>query len=432
MTKKPSLAIISTYDELCGIAGYTKALVPQLEKDFDVEVFDLDQFLFRHETFRVQKLADREIEKMCEKIAKFDCVNIQLEHGTFGRRPQDIYRRIRKLIKASKSICITFHTILPSEPLNMRQLANTMLRRGPFAAWRDLISHRRNTLLDSRIYNAIATAQKKKHTSVVVHTRRDMRMLKLVHNITNVYDHPLAFVESNNSLKILSESSRENFPQLAALPKDAVVLGCFGFIGRYKGIDTAIKALRLCPANYHIAIFGGLHPNEIKKGQPLDPFIAELLGRIQPEKKWISAEPGQMNLTISAKEMIEMAELHHPDDLSNRVHFIGALSDTDFPKAMAVCDTVLMPYMEVGQSSSGPMSIAVDLRKHIIAARTKAFMQFSRYHPNRFSMFEVGNYLELSQLIRSQVKSGGTTFDIPAYNTETNARVYKTALEGAP
>lgn len=42
-TRRPRLAIVSTYDQLCGIAAYTKALVPQLESEFDIEVFDLDQ-----------------------------------------------------------------------------------------------------------------------------------------------------------------------------------------------------------------------------------------------------------------------------------------------------------------------------------------------------------------------------------------------------
>lgn len=32
------LAIVSTYDDLCGIAGYTKALVRQLQQDYEVTV----------------------------------------------------------------------------------------------------------------------------------------------------------------------------------------------------------------------------------------------------------------------------------------------------------------------------------------------------------------------------------------------------------
>src|SRR5215467_14155939 len=37
-------ALISTYDELCGIGAYTRSLEKQLSDFFDVTVFDLDQY----------------------------------------------------------------------------------------------------------------------------------------------------------------------------------------------------------------------------------------------------------------------------------------------------------------------------------------------------------------------------------------------------
>ena len=38
--RKPKLAVISTYDELCGIAAYTVYLKKQLDEHFDVTVFE--------------------------------------------------------------------------------------------------------------------------------------------------------------------------------------------------------------------------------------------------------------------------------------------------------------------------------------------------------------------------------------------------------
>jgi hypothetical protein len=38
---KPTLAVISTFDDLCGIAGYTKPIVGLLAGPFDITVFDL-------------------------------------------------------------------------------------------------------------------------------------------------------------------------------------------------------------------------------------------------------------------------------------------------------------------------------------------------------------------------------------------------------
>ena len=53
---------------------------------------------------------------------------------------------------------------------------------------------------------------------------------------------------------------------LDALPADAVLIGVFGFINEYKGIGTAIQALQHLPKNHHLLIFGGVHPQEIARG----------------------------------------------------------------------------------------------------------------------------------------------------------------------
>ena len=60
---------------------------------------------------------------------------------------------------------------------------------------------------------------------------------------------------------------------LDAVPKESKLIGVFGFLGRYKGFDTAVRALHHLPKDYHLVIFGGVHPNEIKPQQPIDPVV---------------------------------------------------------------------------------------------------------------------------------------------------------------
>ena len=72
--------------------------------------------------------------------------------------------------------------------------------------------------------------------------------------------------------------------------------------------------------------------------------------------------------------------IEHPKDLSDRIHFLGAQSDADFLRRMAICDAVVFPYLEVGQSSSGPISQALELGCRVIASRTHTFLQLGRYH----------------------------------------------------
>src|SRR2546430_6181165 len=76
---------------------------------------------------------------------------------------------------------------------------------------------------------------------------------------------------------------------------------------------------------------------------------------------------------------------------------MGALGEDDFLGGMAICDAVVFPYLEVGQSSSGPISQALELGCRIIASRTYTFMEFAEYHPNAVEFFDIGNHLELAE-----------------------------------
>lgn len=428
---KPTLAIVSTYDELCGIAGYTKALIPILSQYFTITVFDLDQFVFKHPSRTIQRLADKEIARICKSIKLFDCVNIQLEHGTFGNSAKTIFRRLSSVICSCKNICVTFHTIFPSEKFTLIDFFGNFKKNGFSAALGAYKSHKRSEILGDGFFNLLKKQQSKRNLSVIVHTGRDAKMLKIVYKLENIYDHPLSYFKSSQVDSIYEDLPSHKFSQLKSVSNDAVILGCFGFLSSYKGINTAIKAVNLLPKNYHLAIFGGVHPSSIRKNQLIDPFVAELLEEISPGKKILDAfniTGINLSLKVSNQELLDLAEQVHPSDLSSRVHFMGSLSDEDFPIAIASCDTVLLPYVEVGQSSSGPMSLAVDLRRHIIAGRTKAFIQYSRYHKSRYKMFDVGNFLELSQLILAESVKSPMLYPPPLFDGETNQVTYVKAL----
>src|SRR5580698_3262046 len=107
-TQRKRLAIVSTHNQLCGIAAYTAALERQLADVFDLTVFDLDQYLLRNQHHRVQALGDRHIKEICRQIATFDAVNLQLEFGTLGQSTKDIYRRFSWLVAAAPRLSVTF------------------------------------------------------------------------------------------------------------------------------------------------------------------------------------------------------------------------------------------------------------------------------------------------------------------------------------
>lgn len=433
-SKKPRLAVISTYDELCGIASYARAIVRQLSPYFDITVFDLDQYVFRHSSRRIRKMANKEIERICKEIRGFDCVNIQLEHGIFGKSKRDSYKRICRLIAASPALCITFHTVFESEEADWKTVRYLLRRLDIRQAYAEAIGSRiDNALLGKGIYNAIRRAQWTKKVSVVVHTRRESRTMRLIERIKNVYDHPLAYYSPAEAQSYETTVKRSDFPLLKTCGDNTVLLGCFGFTGSYKGIDTALRALQLLPDNYHLAIFGGVHPEAIQRGVALDPYIAELLKLISPGRRWLDDVYGEagkaLNLNASVDDLLRLANMPHNRDISSRAHFMGPMTDDQFPQAMAVCDAVLLPYLEVGQSASGPMSMAVNLGRPVIATRTKAFLQFSRYYPGRVELFDIGNYLQLSQIIRAEAfdRRGQIPVD-PDLGTTSNITTYRHAL----
>ena len=208
----------------------------------------------------------------------------------------------------------------------------------------------------------------------------------------------------------------------------------FGFIGRYKGFDTVIRALHHLPHDHHLLIFGGIHPNEIKPHQPIDPVVSSLFdaGYVDTNvAERIRADPAPGTPTVSVAVDGSMRDLliEHPKDLSQRIHFLGATGDDDFLAGMAICDAVVFPYLEVGQSSSGPISQALELGCRVIASRTHTFLQFGKYHKEMIEYFDIGNHLELAARILARPQYDPRARRL-AFNVDTNKAIYRAANGG--
>jgi hypothetical protein len=178
-------------------------------------------------------------------------------------------------------------------------------------------------------------------------------------------------------------------------------------------------------------IFGGIHPNEIKPHQPIDPTVSALFdaGFVDTslaERIRGTAAAGAPTVSVAVDGSMRDLLIQHPKDLSRRVHFLGAASDADFLRGMVICDAVVFPYLEVGQSSSGPISQALELGCRVIASRTHTFLQFGQYHKEMIEYFDIGNHLELAARIaaRPQYDAGARRL---AYNVHTNRAVYLAA-----
>jgi glycosyltransferase involved in cell wall biosynthesis len=432
--KRPKLAIVSTYGELCGIAAYTHFLRAQLEHDFDVEILPLDQSLLRLTNPRVRRVATKHIESIAARLPEFDFVNLQLEHGTFGSCPADVLRHLGILIDAARAVSVTFHSVPQQEGSPLSALA-PLRRLKVLDTVRSVQAWRNTWTLSQRIPAMMSAKQAEKPLSVIVHTRRDRTLMQHAFGLNNVYDHPLAFLDGKTVEDVRATARREEFPGLSEIGDDAVLIGVFGFISRYKNVGMVLRALRLLPKNYHVLLFGAVHPQEITKFSPINRYLSEVLTesgigisgleRLRDRNK---DDPLNIMLDADAVKLLEpeLGELH------GRVHFMGAMDDPAFLRGMSICDSVVLPYLEVGQTSSGPIAQALEIGARVIASRNHAFLEFSRYHPGAIEFFDIGNYLELAQRISSSppAKRAGR----PKFNTDTNREVYLRAntLHHAP
>lgn len=431
------LALISTYDELCGIAAYTRALERQLSRDFDITVFDLNQYLLRHADGRVRRFADRHIGEICRALHGYDMVNLQLEYGTLGRRTNDITRRLARIVEAAPRLSVTFHSVLRAEPFDRLSFARDLLRLDLTRAAARSAAQRRHRLLSAGVALRLRRAQCQKPVSVIVHNRRDALQMKYVHGLRHVFDHPLAFLGENEARTVRNAASRARFALLDPLPSAAKLVGVFGFLGPYKSFDTAVKAMHHLPPDHHLLIFGSVHPNEITQRRAVDPVVAGLFeaGYVDatvPERLIAHWREGGPALSVAIDGGMRELLIGHPKDLSNRIHFLGPTSDEDFLCGMAICDVAVFPYMEVGQSASGPIAQALELGCRVIASRTHTFLQFGRYHPNRIEYFDVGNHLELAARIQARPQFAADATPL-AFTVETNRATYRAAnfLDGA-
>ena len=352
---KNSLVIISSYSELCGNASYTKALVDEFSKIYNIEVIGLDTSLH--------------VKEICEKIKKFDYVNIQFEAGLFSEIPQVVLKRFQLLLSHCKKAVVTMHRydVLHKKP-TFKSLLKAVIRRRVFSYFGQLNwarVHNNNATLCSDIVKIC----KKNNFPIIVHTPRDAQLMRVAYQYPHIYDHPLCFFGQDRILELKKRVARDDFCQYYNLPPEKTYLGVFGFIGEYKGYETVIQALQYLPENYELLIFGSQHPHMIVIEEKINPYIKSLLDLIVDKK------------------------------LTSRVRFFGSPNDDQFLSALVNCDYNIVPYLEVTQGGSGIAALTLEACSRSIFSQNKAFIELAKYAPDAFKMISIGNYLELANAV---------------------------------
>ena len=446
------LALITPWNELCGIAAYSRYLKSALDPDFDIDIFELDDFILRSDHPRLRMRGDRLIKEYARRLGGYDAVNLQLEFGTLGLTARDIYRRLSWLIRAAPALTVTFHTVVPSGSGQLGRVLSLLGRCRPRAALDVLRQSVRRPFFSDKVFALLRHEQDRKPVSAIVHTGRERRRLLEQEGIEHVFDHPLAFLNARQIEQTKAVGGRSHFPALAKLPQGHKVIGVFGFISGYKNFEFVIRALRSLPQEYHLAVFGAINPKSLAEGEliardlkPLydagrfdadlnDLLLDAFLSGVDAAKDSTGDPPTEIEARDATPllqniEKLRSGRIPHPDNLASRVHFLGEMSDDKFSLGLTACDVTVFPYLEVGQTSSGPISQAVELGCRILAVRNHVFRQFADYHPGRVDFYDVGNIVEFVERLRA-LADQPPPVAAPTHTIESAAAVYRRAMAG--
>lgn len=444
--KKKRLAIISSYNESCGNASYAHVLKMRFSEQVDCDVIPLDLFLLQKESSRFSKAGDRHIRNIAARLADYDFVNIQLEAGLYGVTNGQVLRRLRILLRACRSVVVTMHRIDPPDFSVLRVVGKfweSVVAGHPILATRtilyEIFRRRPNEELYREIIEQCRRRARTANVWIVVHTRRERRVVEEIYGFDQVFDFPITFLTQDQRQAVLSNTDPVEFRNRHAIKPGVKVIGAFGFISSYKGYETLIEALKLLPEEYHLYVFGSQHPAAVVQNVLFDPYIeslVELMAKKNDEvigdlrKRLAPYTRGKKGALPENRELV--AELESAlsrslqFDLGKRVHFSGELSDPHFIEALRACDAVVLPYLEVGQSMSGVIALAIECGANLFCARNKSFAEVTRYYGEAFVSFDIGNYVELAQ----KIVRGGNRYEVERdrvlarYNLQSNVALH--------
>ncbi|MCY6379850.1 hypothetical protein [Hoeflea prorocentri] len=409
---KPRLLIVSSYQRPCGIAQYVEHLEEPLKTlglcEVDISPVPVD--VLKSAGHYAKKLSKRAVFEIVEKVKEADVVNLQLEPGLYGSDQIKIWRNISAILNHAKKVIITYHTVPPAEK-------NAKLFFTSPRALKDLIKSRYRNYFFSKLFKMILSNPNR--FAHIVQTQREAKKFELFGIPSRSIHHmPLSFLSDNMKRRYRNSTIRRTIEKQYGI-KGKRVIGSFGFLSPYKGVETAIRALDLLPEDFHLLIVGGLHPEGIVENSTDQPYISKLLNLITTNI--------ESHNTRETSKRIEQ--------IANRVSFCGTPANEEFNCLMQACDSIILPYAEVGQTSSGPAAVALDLEKPIYCSRNHAFRELGKYAQGGISYFEIGNHFELSQILLRE--DGAQEHRVKArsnyarkYNIESRSRLYAEICKG--
>jgi glycosyltransferase involved in cell wall biosynthesis len=390
--KTKRIGIVSSYDESCGNASFTRVLVNGLSALPGVkgEGIGLNLRLTGSIDPRLRKAGDDHINELAKQLRTYDAVNLQFEAQLYGHMPNDIYNRFVKLLNANKNTSVTMHSprLFSAQANDFRVAAiKSAIRlqlRTSAKHYMTSLSANRDAVLNRRLLLEVA----RKNRPIIVHTKRSEDMIKTLCGASNVHTHPLQIVSRAEQF---DAAYMANLKKSLGLAPEVKTIGMFGYISPYKGHSDALRAIARLPKDYVLMVFGRQHPASIRPNES-DGFLKQLV-----------SDSADFKLVAKIKDDKDKDKgpprraLRPLKDFKNRMFFVGELSDDDFKNAAATVDVCWLPYYENGQDGSGIASICFDVAQRVLCSNTFAFDELLRLMPYKnYLRFDIGNDVELA------------------------------------
>lgn len=366
------LAIVSSYSESCGIASFAKFIrdsINYYHPEVQVDILELNLRLLQTDVKKMRTRGDKHIKQICKQLKDYDAVNIQVEPGLYGRKPEDIAKRIGWLTAVHPYTSLTHHTPnlvgVKQKQVSPYSIAKSLAKGKVLRAINEVKTFSK-PMDHTQINHFIARHAIENNTKLIFHTQRAKKQIQSFYNYKNIEVHPLKLVPEDF---VYNSDVLKQFKSSLKIADEDVILGMFGFISPYKGHTLALNTLRLLPPNYKLFIFGKQHPGSIKEQELVNEYIKELVETVETDPM-----------------------------LRKRVFFLGELNDDDFISVANDVDVAWLPYIETGQDGSGIAAITLDMNPRVLCSSALVFDELFKLTPyNNVMRFDIGNELELAQ-----------------------------------
>jgi glycosyltransferase involved in cell wall biosynthesis len=328
---------VSTWNEPCGIAGYTADLVDALSRLGTHN--DVHPLCRRDRTCLLPDEVREDLNAVCARARDYDVVHVQHEFSFFNDYTFEMVASIEHfghllagLRRERIPTVVTFHT----EPAFLMSVGNVVGRLAGLG--QRLHSYRCGRAWRRRVGPFFRGSQR---FLAVTHTFKGRaKLLEAGLDRTHVRRLPIGVRPGAGRALTLN---REWAKQELGYPPEVVLLSTFGFVSPHKGHDLAVAALRLLPRNYHLAIVGGPHP--------------------------------RASGDSTMDRVLKMMRSHR--SLRGRVRITNYLPPERIELYHAATDVCLAPYRGFNLSASAGITWALGSGRPIVASKVPPFVELN-------------------------------------------------------